>query len=41
MPPRSSIYDPAIFAPPASFMGVPFSHDLSKIKAAILGVPFD
>jgi agmatinase len=41
MPARHSIYDREIFAPPPSFMGVPFSHDLSKSKAAILGVPFD
>lgn len=41
MAPNRSIYDPAIFAAPASFMGVPFSHDLSKSKAAILGIPFD
>ncbi len=41
MAPKSSIYDPSIFAAPPSFMGVPFSYDLSKSKAAILGVPFD
>src|ERR1700745_3654008 len=41
MPARHSIYHPEIFAPPPSFMGVPFSHDLAKAKAAILGVPFD
>src|SRR5216683_5004649 len=36
-----STEDPAIFAAPPSFMGVPFSHDLAASKAAILGVPFD
>ena len=41
MPSRSSIYDPEIFAAPPSFMGVRFSHELSKSKAAILGIPFD
>src|SRR5690349_22322032 len=29
------------FAAPPSFMGVPFSRDLSRSKAAILGIPFD
>jgi agmatinase len=41
MAPKNSIYDAAIFAAPPSFMGVPFSYDLSRAKAAILGVPFD
>jgi agmatinase len=26
---------------PITFMGVPFTHDLSSAKAAILGIPFD
>ena len=38
---KHSIYDASIFVVPSSFMGVPFSHDLTKAKAAILGVPFD
>jgi agmatinase len=38
---KNSIYDPTIFAAPPSFMGVPVSYDLSKSKAAILGIPFD
>ena len=29
------------FAKPPSFMGVPFSRDLSASRAAIIGVPFD
>lgn len=37
--------DPAqgesLFARPPSFMGVPFSKDLSRSKAAVLGIPFD
>src|SRR5258708_37944264 len=41
MAPKSSIYDPTLFAAPPSFMGVPVSYDLSKSKAAILGIPFD
>ena len=27
--------------PPMTFMGVPFGHDLTDSKAAILGIPFD
>jgi agmatinase len=38
---KSSIYDPTIFAAPPSFMGVPVSYDLSKSRAAVLGIPFD
>jgi agmatinase len=38
---RRDIFDPALFTGPATYMGVPFSHDLSDAKAAILGVPFD
>lgn len=33
--------DAAVFTAPPSFMGVPFSRDLARSKAAILGVPFD
>jgi len=29
------------FGKPPSFMGVPFSRDLSLSRAAIIGVPFD
>jgi agmatinase len=35
------IGDDRIFANTQSFMGVPFSHDLSRARAAILGIPFD
>jgi len=31
----------ALCAKPMTFMGVPYSHDLSQAKAAILGLPFD
>lgn len=31
----------AVFARPPSFMGVPFSRDLSNSRAAVIGVPFD
>ena len=27
--------------PPWTFMGIPFSHDLSRSEAAVLGIPFD
>jgi agmatinase len=37
----STIYDPAIFACPFTFMEVPYSHDLTHSRVAILGVPFD
>ncbi|MGY6632946.1 MAG: arginase family protein [Alkalilacustris sp.] len=33
--------DSALFAPPATFMGVPFATDARGAGAAILGVPFD
>jgi agmatinase len=31
----------AMCSGPTTFMGVPYSHDLSAAKAAILGIPFD
>jgi agmatinase len=31
----------AMCSGPITFMGVPYSHDLSSAKAAILGIPFD
>jgi agmatinase len=31
----------ALCAKPMTFMGIPYSHDLSTAKAAILGLPFD
>lgn len=37
----STIYDPAIFSCPFTFMEVPYSHDLTDSRVAILGVPFD
>ena len=36
---KSEVFD--TFSGPMTFMGVPFSHDLSQAKAAILGIPFD
>ena len=30
-----------LYANPVTFMGAPYGHDLSRAKAAILGVPFD
>ncbi len=37
----ANIYDPAIFECPFTFMGIPYSHDLTGRQVAILGVPFD
>jgi guanidinobutyrase len=36
-----NVFDPALYAPSATFMGAPLSYDLSAAKAAILGIPFD
>jgi agmatinase len=36
-----SIFDPALYLPCSTFMGVPLSYDLAGAKAAILGIPFD
>jgi arginase family enzyme len=33
--------DDALYTEPSTFMGTPYSHDLSSAKAAVLGVPFD
>lgn len=33
--------DETLYARPMTFMGVPYSHDLSGSKAAVLGIPFD
>ncbi len=41
MPPSRHAADATAFAAPPSFMGVPFSRDPAKSKAAILGIPFD
>lgn len=30
-----------VYSGPMTFMGVPYTHDLSRAKAAILGIPFD
>ncbi len=38
---RRDVYDSVLFSGPATYMGVPFSHDLTDARAAILGVPFD
>jgi agmatinase len=37
----SNIYDPALFECPFTFMGVPYGHDLSASRVAVLGIPFD
>ena len=37
----TSMYDPEFFTPVGTFMDLPYSHDLSGAKAAILGIPFD
>jgi agmatinase len=37
----TSIFDPKLYAPGATFMGAPNSYDLSGAKAAILGLPYD
>lgn len=39
--PPATIYDPAIFECPFTFMGIPYGHDLSESEVAILGIPFD
>ena len=31
----------ALCTGPLTFMGAPYSHDLSAAKAAVLGMPFD
>jgi arginase family enzyme len=33
--------DDALHSKPITFMGAPYTHDLSGVKAAVLGVPFD
>jgi hypothetical protein len=33
--------DDELHTKPVTFMGAPYSHDLSSAKAAVLGVPFD
>lgn len=39
--PSSDIGGDDLFKCPFTFMGVPYSHDLSNSRAAILGIPFD
>lgn len=39
--PSRLVGDDELFKCPFTFMGVPYSHDLSRSKAAILGIPFD
>lgn len=36
-----ALSDQTLYAGPVTFMGAPYTHDLSGAKAAILGVPFD
>src|SRR3546814_11969917 len=38
---RHDIHDDDLFVCPFTFMGIPYSHDLSDSRAAILGIPFD
>jgi agmatinase len=33
--------DDELHTRPVTFMGAPYTHDLSGAKAAVLGVPFD
>src|ERR1051326_2948065 len=33
--------DKSLYAGPVTFLGAPYTHDLTGAKAAILGVPFD
>jgi arginase family enzyme len=33
--------DDELHTKPITFMGAPYSHDLSSAKGAVLGVPFD
>jgi agmatinase len=37
----SGFSDDELHAKPVTFMGAPYTHDLSGAKAAVLGVPFD
>jgi agmatinase len=37
----TDIPDDELHTTPVTFMGAPYSHDLSSAKAAVLGVPFD
>jgi agmatinase len=38
---QGDMFGEAVHAAPPSFMGVPFSRELARSKAAILGIPFD
>lgn len=40
-PPPAYAFDEDLVSTVQTFMGVPYSRDLSKSKAAILGIPFD
>ena len=33
--------DKSLYAGPVTFLGAPYTHDLTGAKAAILGIPFD
>lgn len=37
----TDIFDPDLFRPPGTFMGVEYGHDLAGRKAAVLGLPYD
>jgi len=39
--PGHPISDQELYYCPFTFMGVPYTHDLAKSKAAVLGIPFD
>lgn len=37
----SSIFDPTVFKPPGTFMGLDYGHDLTGRQAAVVGIPYD
>src|SRR5437660_10676801 len=37
----ANLSDDELHTKPLTFMGAPYTHDLSGAKAAVLGVPFD
>lgn len=37
----NDIYDENLFAPPGTFMGLDYGHDLTGRRAAIIGIPYD
>jgi len=37
----TDIFDKNLFAPPGTFMGLDYGHDLDGRRAAIIGIPYD